>query len=79
MKINRPGASSLTRNELEDLDTLKVLIEGAIADGVITGAERDRIRALIWADGKVSPQELNLVQDIIWNKIQTGELVLEWN
>lgn len=79
MKIDRPNSNPLTKAELEHLDTLKALIQGAIADGVLTSIEHERIQGFITADGKVTPEELNLVRDIVWNKIQAGELVLEWS
>lgn len=79
MKLNRPDVAPLSKAELESLDTLKSLVEGAIADGVLTKAETENIRTLIWADGKVSPEELDIVQDLIWSKIQSGDLVIEWS
>jgi uncharacterized membrane protein YebE (DUF533 family) len=63
MKIERPNAAPLTRADLSHLDTLKAVVESAIADGVVTEAERSQIDAVIWADGQATPQELNLVPE----------------
>jgi len=78
MKLDRPQGSSLTQAELDNLDILKALVEGAISDGVLTKAESENIRSMVWADGKISPEELHIIQNLIWNKIQTGELTIEW-
>lgn len=78
MEIERPNAAPLTKADLTHLDTLKAIVEKAVADGLITHDERDYIDRVIWADGQATPQELNLVQDLIWSKVQAGEIVLEW-
>lgn len=38
----------------------------------------DSIKTLIQSDGKVTPEELDLCQKLIWSKIQSGELEYEW-
>lgn len=78
MKLDRPHNAPLSQTELDNLDTLKAIVEGAIADGVLTQAESENIRSMVWADGKVSPEELHIIQTLIWRKIQTGELTIEW-
>jgi uncharacterized membrane protein YebE (DUF533 family) len=79
MKIERPNAAPLTKADLAHLDTLRAIVEDAVADGLVTNDERDYIDRVIWSDGEATPQELNLVQDLIWSKVQSGDLVLEWN
>jgi uncharacterized membrane protein YebE (DUF533 family) len=79
MKIDRPNASPLTRADLAHLETLQALVQTAIADGIVTAAEKAQIDAVIWADSQATPEELNLVQALIWRKVQAGDLVLEWN
>ncbi|NJL47951.1 MAG: hypothetical protein HC929_11290 [Leptolyngbyaceae cyanobacterium SM2_5_2] len=78
MKIERPNAPALTKADLQHLETLKALVEGAIADGVLTAAEAAYIKAVLLKD-EVPPQELDLIQTMIWAKIQSGELLLEWS
>jgi uncharacterized membrane protein YebE (DUF533 family) len=78
MQIERPNAEPLTKADLAHLDTLRAIVEQAIADGLVTSDERDHIDRVIWADGKATPEELNLVQDLIWAKVQAGDILLEW-
>jgi uncharacterized membrane protein YebE (DUF533 family) len=65
-----------TPEELQDLEKLKVLIEKAIADGKLSQQEMTAIKSQAWADGKVTPEELELYTDSILEKIRSGEL--EW-
>jgi uncharacterized membrane protein YebE (DUF533 family) len=60
--------------ELHDLEKLRTLIERAIADGKLTKDEMDAIKAAMNADKKVSFEELELCRELIWEKIQQGEL-----
>ncbi|WP_448599004.1 hypothetical protein [Thermoleptolyngbya sp.] len=78
MKVERPNAKPLTREDLENLDHLKAVIEGAIADGVLTADEQDRIRQSINHNHLVSPEAMELVQTLIWDKLSSGELVQDW-
>lgn len=78
MQIERPNAEPLTKADLAHLETLRAIVERAIADGQVTNDERDHIDRVIWADGQATPEELNLVQDLIWAKVQAGDIVLEW-
>jgi hypothetical protein len=38
----------------------------------------ESIKSFIRADGKVTPEELNLCQELIWSKIDSGELEYDW-
>lgn len=78
MDIERPNAQPLTREELNDLETLRGIVERAIADGVLTFEEEQLIKRTLWKDKKVSPQELEIVQSLVWDKLQAGELVSSW-
>lgn len=79
MEISRPNAQALTPEEQQQLDQLKVVVEQVIADGVLTREERDRIVALMAADSKITPQELDLVRTLIREKAATGEVVLDYS
>ncbi|MDG2615809.1 hypothetical protein P7L53_06075 [Thermoleptolyngbya sichuanensis XZ-Cy5] len=78
MEIERPNAKPLTREDLANLDRLKAVIERAIADGVLTADEQDRIKQIINHDHIVSPEEMEMVQTLIWDKLSSGELVRDW-
>jgi uncharacterized membrane protein YebE (DUF533 family) len=55
-------ARDLSADEQRELETLRQTVEQAIADGVLTQAERDRITATLKSDGKVTYEELALVR-----------------
>ncbi|QKD81941.1 hypothetical protein HPC62_06785 [Thermoleptolyngbya sichuanensis A183] len=78
MEIERPNAKPLTREDLANLDRLKAVIERAIADGVLTADEQYRIKQVIYSNHVVSPEEMELVRELIWNKLSSGELVRDW-
>ncbi|MBD1919241.1 MULTISPECIES: hypothetical protein [Cyanophyceae] len=71
------ASEELSAEEQQELDTLRQIIEQAIADGVLTQAERDAITATMRADGKVTFEELELVRRVVNDKVAAGELKLE--
>jgi uncharacterized membrane protein YebE (DUF533 family) len=77
MEVERPNAKEPTAAELQDLDKLKAIIERAVADGVISSSEVKAIKTQAWTDGKITPQELGLYQQLVLSKIRDGEL--EWS
>ena len=79
MEISIPKGQEPTPEELKELEKLKVIIEKAIEDGKLTEPEFDRIKAAIRADNKVSVEELELVRTLIYDKINSGELVRVWD
>jgi uncharacterized membrane protein YebE (DUF533 family) len=79
MKFERLHGEEPTPVELQDLEKLKAIIEKAIADGVLTRDERDRINALIMADHKVSFEEMELASQLIYDKVNKGELRLDYS
>jgi hypothetical protein len=78
MEISRPNARELTPEELQDLEKLKVTIEKATADGKLTQYELDRIKAIAWSDNKILSEELELVRTLIREKIERGELEIDY-
>lgn len=79
MKVSHPNAKEPSSEELKDLDRLRTLLTQAIADGRLSKQEMARIQASIHADGKVSVEELELCRELIWKKIEQGELEFEWD
>ncbi|MEG3436328.1 hypothetical protein V0288_04280 [Pannus brasiliensis CCIBt3594] len=79
MKIERPDEQELTPEEQRELEKLRAIIEQAIADGIITKGERDRISSAMRSDGKVTRQELELVRTLITEKINAGELTTDYS
>lgn len=74
MKIERPNALE----DLKDLEKLKTLIEQATVDGLLSKDEMETIKVLVRADQQITPQELELCQQLIWDKITTGKLIYNW-
>ena len=70
-------AQELSAEDQQELATLRQTIEQAIADGVLTQAERDTITATMRADGKVTFEELALVRQLVSDKVAAGELKTE--
>lgn len=78
MDIQHPNRKELTSEEQQQLDRLKKVIEQATADGKLTQTEIERIKAVIWADGRISPEELAMVSELVKKKIASGDLAIEW-
>ena len=78
MEISIPKGQEPTPEELQELEKLKVIIEKAIEDGKLTGAEFERIKAAIRVDKKVTVEEVELVRTLIYDKIESGELQRVW-
>lgn len=78
MEIERPNQAPLTAADLEHLKKLEDLLKKSVADGVITSAELDAIKVQIAANGKVMIEELDLVRQFIREKVQRGELVIDF-
>jgi uncharacterized membrane protein YebE (DUF533 family) len=78
MEISHPAQSELTLEEQQELDKLRAIIEQASADGIITRGERDRIATAMRVDGKVTAEEMGLVRTLIHEKVEKGELTLDY-
>jgi hypothetical protein len=70
-------ASDLTPEQQQELDQLRQTIEQAIADGVLTAEERHQITATMLADGQVTYEELELVRQLVCDKVAAGDLKAE--
>jgi uncharacterized membrane protein YebE (DUF533 family) len=79
MKIEDSNQRELTPQEQQELEKLRAIIESAIADGILTRYERDRISALMRADGKVTFEELELARTLMQEKAANGELRLDYS
>lgn len=79
MKRECLNVSPPSEEELKNLEKLHTLIEHAIADGKLSQAELETIKATMNADGKITFEELELCQHLIWEKVQQGELEFVWS
>ncbi|HIK45287.1 MAG TPA: hypothetical protein IGR64_10425 [Leptolyngbyaceae cyanobacterium M65_K2018_010] len=67
----------LSAEEQQELSNLRQTIEQAIADGVLTEAERQQITAAMRADGQITYEELELVRQLVCQKVASGDLQAE--
>ena len=78
METSHSKDREITAEELQELEKLKAIIERAIADGKLTSTEFETIKAAIRTDQRVSFAELQLVKQLIYDKIESGELEKVW-
>jgi len=80
MKVERPNARDLTPEENKELERLQRIIEGAIADGVISNSEYDNIRNSVLEKNPSSEllyQALELYRQLVTEKVKAGVLIAE--
>lgn len=70
-------ARELTPEEQQELEKLKQVVEKAISDDVLTQEERNEITAAMKADGKITFEELEMVRQLVCDKVASGELKAE--
>ncbi|NJL48155.1 MAG: hypothetical protein HC929_12580 [Leptolyngbyaceae cyanobacterium SM2_5_2] len=66
----------LTAEEQQELANLRKIIAKAMADGVLTEAERLQITTAMRADGQITYEELELVRQLC-KKVAAGDLQTE--
>lgn len=77
MQQERPNAKSLTPEEIAHLEKLKAFVERALTDGKLSAAEMESINSLMWADGKISYEELRVVYETV--EFITGDRTPEFD
>ncbi|MDY7013268.1 MAG: hypothetical protein SVX43_06610 [Cyanobacteriota bacterium] len=65
MKMERPNAKPLSPEEIANLETLKSVVEKALENGQFSTDEMARIKSILWADGKVTYEELRAIKETI--------------
>ena len=78
MEIERSGAKALTPEEVQHLELLKTVVETALTDGVLQEDEIAHIKSIIWADGKVTYEELRTVHETIQSLLGDELPTLDW-
>ena len=78
MNIERPNTKPLSPEEMAQLEILKSVVEKALEDGRFSIYESERIQSLIWADGKVTYEELRTVNETIISVMGDIPPELEW-
>ncbi|MBE7384583.1 MAG: hypothetical protein F6J95_024605 [Leptolyngbya sp. SIO1E4] len=78
MNIERPNTKPISPEEIAQLEILKSVVEKALEDGRFSIYESERIQSLIWADGKVTYEELRTVNETIASVMGDIPPELEW-
>jgi len=61
----------------QKLAQLKSAIHRAIADGQLSHAEMEQIKALVYADNKVTAEEATLIMELM-EKVSSGEVKIDF-
>lgn len=81
MKIERPNSLKITPEESQELEYLRVTIERAIKDGVITRVEFELIKMLMFSNKKNNPDQIlrqvTLYRNLVVEKLNNSELIFE--
>jgi len=78
MKIHKPNDQPLSSEEIAHLEKLKSVAEKAIADGKLSQYETEQIKSLLWADGKVTSDELRTLHQTIKSVMGDEAPEIEW-
>jgi hypothetical protein len=76
MQIHVGNAAPPTPVETASLTELAALIERVTRDGRLSRREWEEIQAKVRADGRVTPQELGLVNQLM-DQVNQGIIILE--
>ncbi|NCR13310.1 MAG: hypothetical protein GPJ24_10675 [Microcystis aeruginosa SX13-11] len=81
MKIERPNSLEITPEENQELEYLRVTIERAIKDGVITRVEFELIKMLMFSNKKNNPDQIlrqvTLYRNLVVEKLNNSEPIFE--
>jgi hypothetical protein len=81
MKIERPNSLKITPEESQELEYLRVTIERAIKDGVITRIEFESIKMIMFSNKKNNPDQIlrqvTLYRKLVVEKLNNSELIFE--
>ncbi|WP_286826520.1 hypothetical protein [Microcystis sp. LSC13-02] len=81
MKIECPNSLKITPEESQELEYLRVTIERAIKDGVITRIEFESIKMLMFSNKKNNPDQIlrqvTLYRNLVVEKLNNSELIFE--
>ena len=81
MKIECPNSLKITPEESQELEYLRVTIERAIKDGVITRIEFESIKMIMFSNKKNNPDQIlrqvTLYRKLVVEKLNNSELTFE--
>jgi uncharacterized membrane protein YebE (DUF533 family) len=76
MQVNPGNAMSPDSQDQNSLEELAALIERATRDGRLSRKEWEDIRAKVREDGRITPQELDLTNQLM-EQVNQGVIILE--
>jgi uncharacterized membrane protein YebE (DUF533 family) len=76
MQVNPGNAMSPDSQDQNSLEELAALIERATRDGRLSRQEWEEIRAKVREDGRITPQELDLTNQLM-EQVNQGIIILE--
>lgn len=78
MNIERPNAKPLSLEGTVHLEKLKSVIKKALEDGRFLVDDIEQIKSIVWADGKVTYEELRTIRTTIQSVMGDVPPELEW-
>ncbi len=78
MKVNSPNSKPLTPQEIEHLNNLKKVVEQSLEDGKFSIYEIERIKSMMWADGKITYERLSTFRKTVKEVMGNIEPEIEW-
>lgn len=78
MEIHKPNAQPLSSEEIAHLEKLKSVVEKAMEDGKLSQSEVSQIKSLMWADGKITSEELRTLHTTIKSVMGHEAPNFEW-
>lgn len=81
MEIERPNSLEITPEQSQELEYLRVTIEGAIKDGVITRIEFESIKTILFSKKKSHPDQIlwrvTLYRHLVVEKLNNSKVIFE--
>ncbi len=78
MAMERRSSRTLSPEEKASLEQLKAVLEKALEDGKLSPNEVAHIKSVLWADGKVTYEELRTVHEMIESVTGDMAAAFEW-
>lgn len=68
-----------TDDDPEHLSSLRALVQRVMADGKISREEAQQLRAALFADGQLTPDELEVVRKAMRSHLGDNPLEFDWD
>lgn len=78
MNIVHTNPPFLDTNDLKDLHHFQRRLEGCVSNGTLFFEDLEAALSNLYTNHKLTTQKLTLIRQCIWEKVQAGNLQLEW-